>query len=149
MSEGIQFSLNNASEAEIVGHLWHCDANFVPPLSDRVEINDYANKITNKAMRFEAWSGDKLVGLVGAYCNDQQRSVAFITSVSVLKEWMGKGIAESLIQQCIAHARVSGMRQISLEVASDNLPAIGLYEKSGFVAGKTYASFVAMDLYLE
>ena len=62
---------------------------------------------------------------------------------------MGKGIAESLIQQCIAHARVSGMRQISLEVASDNLPAIGLYEKSGFVAGKTYASFVAMDLYLE
>ena len=65
MSEGIQFSLNNASEAEIVGHLWHCDANFVPPLSDRVEINDYANKITNKAMRFEAWSGDKLVGLGG------------------------------------------------------------------------------------
>lgn len=149
MSEAIEFGLNKASEAQIAEHLLRCDADFVPPLSDRVEINDYAKKITSKATRFEAWSGDKLVGLVAAYCNDWEQRIAYITSVSVSREWMGKGIAARLVGQCVEHAKVSGMRQISLEVANDNVPAIGLYEKSGFIAGKTNVPFVTMELYLK
>ena len=149
MSAAVEYLSNKASEAEIAEHLSHCDADFVPPLSGRVEINDYAKKIANKATRFEAWSGGTLVGLVAAYCNDQEKRIAYITSVSVLKEWMGKGIAARLMSQCIEHAKASGMRQISLEVASDNAPAIRLYEKSGFVAGKANAPFVSMNLYLK
>jgi ribosomal protein S18 acetylase RimI-like enzyme len=149
MSAVVEYLMNKASEAEIAEHLSRCDADFVAPLSDRVEINDYAKKIASKATRFEAWSGGTLVGLVAAYCNDQEKSIAYITSVSVLREWMGKGNAARLISQCIEHAKVSGMRQISLEVASDNAPAIRLYEKNGFVAGNANASFVSMDLYLK
>jgi len=70
------------------------------------------------------------------------------TSVSVLREWSGKGNFTRLISQCIEHAKVSGMRQISLEVASDNTTAIRVYEKKGFVAGEANASFVCMNLYL-
>ena len=149
MSESVEFGLNKASEAQIVEHLLRCDADFVPPLSDRVEISDYAKKIASKAMRFEAWSGDMLVGLVAAYYNDQEQRTAYITGVSVLREWTGKGIAASLMRRCIDNAKASGMRQISLEVASDNVPAIKLYEKSGFVAGQTNAPFVTMNLYLK
>ena len=87
--------------------------------------------------------------LVAAYCNDREKGIAYITSVSVLREWIGKGNSARLISQCIEHAKVSGMRQISLEVASDNAPAIRLYEKNGFVAGNANASFVSMDLYLK
>lgn len=148
MSENIEFGSNKASEAQIAGHLSHCDADFVPRLSDRVEIAEYAKKIAGKAMRFEAWSGNELVGLVAAYCNDREKRIAYITSVSVLREWTGKGIAASLMQQCIEHAKTSGMRQISLEVAGNNAPAIKLYEKSGFVAGKTNGPFVTMELNL-
>ncbi|MBA3023715.1 MAG: GNAT family N-acetyltransferase [Proteobacteria bacterium] len=149
MSETIEFGSNQASEAEIAEHLLHCDADFVPPLSGRVEINDYVSKIARKATRFEAWSGAKLVGLVAAYCNDHEQRIAYITSVSVLKAYMGKGIAASLMKQCIEHAKTLGMRQISLEVASANAPAIGLYEKSGFIAGKANAPFITMNLYLK
>lgn len=149
MSKSVEYRLNKASEAEIAEHLWLCDADFVPPLSDRVDINDYAEKIAGKAMRFEAWSGDKLVGLVAVYCNDLEKRIAYITNVSVLRESMGKGIAESLIKRCIEHVKALGMRQVSLEVASDNMPAIGLYEKGGFVVGKTKTPFVTMDLYLK
>jgi len=149
MSELVEYDLNKASEAEIAEYLLCCDADFVPSLSSRVEINDYARKIAGKATRFEAWSGGMLVGLVAAYCNDQEKHIAYITSVSVLREWMGKGIAANLMKQCIEHAETSGMWQISLEVASDNTPAIKLYEKSGFVAGKVNAPFVTMDLYLK
>jgi ribosomal protein S18 acetylase RimI-like enzyme len=149
MSKSVKYRLNKASEAEIAEHLLRCDADFVPPLSGRVEITDYAKKIASKAARFEAWSDDRLVGLVAVYCNDLEKRIAYITSVSVSRESMGRGIGESMMRQCIARVKALGMHQISLEVASDNMPAIGLYEKSGFVAGRTKDPFVTMDLYLK
>ena len=74
MRAEIDYLSNKASEAEIAEHLSRCDADFVPPLSGRVEINEYAKKIANKATRFEAWSGGMLVSLVAAYCNDHEKA---------------------------------------------------------------------------
>jgi len=145
----VEYLLNKASEVEIAEHLSRCDADFVPALSGRVEITDYAKKIASKATRFEAWSGGMLVGLVAAYCNDLEDCIAYITSVSVLREWMGKGIASTLMNKSIAHAKALGMRQITLEVAIGNASAINLYEKSGFVSGRMSAPFVSMNLNLK
>lgn len=149
MKAPIDHLLNRASAAEIAAHLASCDADFVPPLSARVEIEDYAQKIADKATRFEAWSGGTLVGLVATYCDDREERIAYITSVSVLQSWTGNGIAKDLLRQCVAHARLSGMKQIRLEVASANAPAIKLYERSGFVGHKSDAPVVIMNLYLE
>ena len=93
MSVAVEYLTNKASVAEIADHLLRCDTDFVPPLVGRVEITDYAKKIANMAMRFEAWAGGTLIGLVAAYCNHQESRIAYITSVSVLRAWMGKGIA--------------------------------------------------------
>lgn len=149
MQAAVNFLSNTASEADIVDHLWRCDADFVSRLCARVDINDYAKTIATKATRFEAWSGGMLVGLVAAYCKGQENHIAYITSVSMLGRWTGRGLAYSLLQQCIEHARALGMRQISLEVASDNTSAIKLYEKTGFVAGVANAPFVRMNLDLK
>ena len=149
MSAAVEFLLNAASAAQIADHLRCCDADFMPPLSGRVEIGDYAKRIASKATRFEAWSGGTLVGLVAAYCNDHEKRIAYVTSVSVLRAWTSEGIAERLVGQCIENAKAAGMRQISLDVAQNNTHAIKLYEKSGFVAGKVNASVITMGLYLE
>lgn len=149
MSAVVEYLSNKASVAEIAEHLSRCDADFVPPLSGRIEISDYAEKIASKAMRFEAWSGGTLIGLVAAYCNNREQRTAYVTSVSVLKAWAGKGIATYLVEQCIEYAKALGMWQISLEVASANMPAIRLYEKNGFIAAKANAPFVGMALYLK
>ncbi len=148
MSAAVECLSNKASAEQIAEHLSRCDADFMPSLSGRVEISDYAKKIAGKATRFEAWSGGTLVGLVAVYCNDQEMRIVYITSVSVLKEWKGKGIAARLMKQCIEHAKALGMQQISLEVAGDNTTAIKLYEKNGFVAGTANTPLVGMDLYL-
>lgn len=145
----VKYLLNEASELEIVKHLLLCDDNFLPYLSDRVNIIDYAQKIVSKAVRFEAWSEGELVGLVAVYCNDNENSIAYITSVSVLREWMGKGIAGLLIKRCIEYVETSGMKQISLEVSIDNLSAIKLYKKNGFFVEKAKVQFVNMNLYLK
>jgi ribosomal protein S18 acetylase RimI-like enzyme len=149
MSATIEYLRNKATVAEIAEHLRAGDGNFVPPLSSRVDIDDYASKIAARATRFEAWADGVLVGLVAAYCNDQERRIAYITSVSVLKEWMGKGLSAELMRHCIDHAKATGMRRISLEVARDNAPAIRLYEKNGFVTGPADTPYVSMHLDLE
>jgi len=149
MSLAVEYQLNKASAAEIAEHLSCCNKDFVPPLSARVEIKGYAKKIVSKATRFEAWRGGTLVGLVAAYCNDQENHIAYITSVSVLRGWTGNGIAVRLMILCVEYAKACDMRQISLEGASDNVPAIKLYEKSGFITSKSNALFISMNLYLK
>ena len=57
MMAGVAFEMNTASEAQIVDHLARCDADFVPPLASRVDIAAYAQKIVDRATRFEAWDG--------------------------------------------------------------------------------------------
>lgn len=148
MRKAVEFLLNKASEVQIAGHLSCCDEAFVPNLSVRININDYASKISKKAVRFEAWSGRELIGLVAMYCNAQEHQNAYITSVSVQKEWMGNGIATFLVKQCIGYAKASGMTMISLEVASENNAAMSLYKKNGFIAVRTKGVFVVMNLVL-
>ena len=133
MSGLVDFCLNHASEAEIAEHLLCCNSDFVPPLSGRVEISGYAHKIVAKATRFEAWAKGALVGLVASYCNDSARRAAYITSVSVLHGWQGRGIASRLIEQCIGHVKELGFEHIELEVDSENVGAVKLYEKMGFM----------------
>lgn len=141
--------VNQASAAELAEHFDRCDTRFIPRLSERVDITDYAQKIATNAMRFEAWSGDVLVGLVAVYCNDKVTLSAYITSVSVLQEWAGEGVAVRLLDRCIAHAKAVGLRQIGLQVGLDNVRARSLYAKIGFIARNTGEQFVEMTLGLE
>lgn len=147
MNTTVEYLSNTTDAAAIAEHLSRCDADFVPPLSGRVQIAGYAAKLADKAIRFEAWSGDTLVGLVAAYCNDPHERMAYVTSVSVLKDWTGKGIAACLLGRCIAHAVTMGMRGVRLEVAADNTPAIALYRKHGFLADIARPPFIGMHLY--
>jgi ribosomal protein S18 acetylase RimI-like enzyme len=146
MTAPVEFLIDRASTAQIADHLRRCDAEFAPPLSARVAIADYAGKIASRATRFEAWSGDTLVGMAAAYCNDRQGRIAYLTSVSVLRAWTGRGIAARLLRRCLEHAKGAGMRRISLEVARSNAPAVALYEQSGFVADPGDAPVLRMHL---
>jgi ribosomal protein S18 acetylase RimI-like enzyme len=141
--ESVTFCSNRASEKQIAEHLSRCDESFVPPLSDRVDIADYAHKIAGMAMRFEAWDS-ALVGLLAVYCNDRERGVAYVTSVSVLQEWRGRGIAASLVERCIAHARAEGFRRVELEVDAENANAVRLYEHQGFSIDAVHGRAVIM-----
>jgi ribosomal protein S18 acetylase RimI-like enzyme len=128
----VGYHVDRATAREIAAHLAECDADFVPPLSSRLNVDEYAWKLARRATRFEAWDGDRLVGLVAAYCNDLESGQAFISSVSVLRGWGGRGIAARLVERCLAHARALGLRRVALEVDAANAPARRLYERQGF-----------------
>ena len=142
----IAYRIDTATAELITAHLTLCDAYFVPALSRRVALPDYASKIWTHAIRFEAWSDDVLVGLLAVYCNDRERLDAYITSVSVLADRRGEGVATQLLRNCVDYAKLHGFRRIGLEVASDHRAAVRLYEKCGFSVGETSGSFVKMNL---
>lgn len=146
MSGAVEFWLNKASQAEIVDHLWRCDADFVPPLSSRVEIRSYTHKITSNATRFEAWAGGALIGLLAAYCNDSERRNSYITSVSVLRGWKSGEVASRLLGRCIGHLQELGFEHIELEVDGENTGAISLYEKKGFLIKRVIGRAAIMHL---
>lgn len=140
---------NRAGAAEICAHLHACDASFIPALSTRVDVDSYAAKIAERAERFEAWADDRLVGLVAAYCNEPERRAAFVTSVSVIPAWHGRGLASRLLQSCIEHVRQAGFARIELEVDKQNTAAARLYRKHGFVLAASSGDSQTLHLPLE
>lgn len=143
---GIRYAVNQASADDVFGHLQVCAPHFVSPLDWRVDVRSYADKIVDKAMRFEAWAGSTLVGLVAMYCNGTVTGKGFVTNVSVLPDWGGQGVAGALMTQCLAHAKGIRLQQIELEVEAANAAAIHLYAKNGFTPVGTSHLVVKMKL---
>jgi ribosomal protein S18 acetylase RimI-like enzyme len=132
MTESWDLRHNTATAAEIADHLAQNDDAFIPRLSERVGITDYASKIVSSAERFEAWASGALVGLVAAYCNDTDTRTAHVTSVSVSPEYRHHGLASRLLGECVEFVKRRQFIGISLDVDQENPRAVGLYEAKGF-----------------
>ena len=144
----IRYAVANASREDLSAHLVRCDPHFVPRLSERLDIVNYAQKIHDKALTFEAWNGGSLVGLVAAYMNDPDGREAYVTNVSVEAAFQGMGVADSLMVRCIQHAREKGLKQIRLEAAVESDRAVGLYRRLGFRTSEEVGCFLTMTLVL-
>lgn len=142
----IIYQQSTASEAQILLHLQQCDSFFLPKLSDRVALPDYARKLFKNSITFEAWAGSELAGLLAAYFNDFANRAGFITNVSVIPNWMGYGIASKLIGSCINFAKENAFIKIGIEVNANNLQAVHLYQKFGFLLTQQKNENIMMTL---
>lgn len=140
----ISFSTGQATCGEILTHLRACDAAFEPLLSGRVNLDEYAEKLSRKAITFEAWEGDRLVGLVAGYFNDLATQEGFITTVSTHPEYTGRGSASALMAMALRYAADHGFEAVSLEVGEHNQPALNLYQKWGFKRIGTSGGMIRM-----
>jgi ribosomal protein S18 acetylase RimI-like enzyme len=123
---------NTASADTVLKHLIKCSSNFIPNLAETTDIKAYSKKIVENSITFEAWIANNLAGLIAAYFNDEKKITGFITNVSTVKDYAGKGIASQLMHNCIQYGISRHFKTISLEVNSQNKNAIQLYKKYGF-----------------
>jgi len=142
----VEIVINRATAADIESHLLNCDTRFNPPLSSRVNINDYAVKLAEKAVTFGAYIGGDLVALVAVYINKESGMKAFISNVSVLDELEGTGVASLLMDLCIDHVRDHKIKVLALEVSSLNKRAISFYTRYGFNIEADKNGFLQMKL---
>lgn len=142
----IEYKIKVATAEQILLHLKECNENFVPFLDTRVNLEEYSKKIFDKAVTFEAWLDGAVVGLVAAYFNDFESLVGYITSVSINKDYFGKGVASRLIRDCITYANDNNFKEINLEVYKNNDQAISLYKRFGFVGCGVKNDLIMMKL---
>jgi 2-polyprenyl-3-methyl-5-hydroxy-6-metoxy-1,4-benzoquinol methylase len=148
MTSNIIYKINYSNEKQIANHLYICNEIFIPTLSTRIDVNDYAHKIFSHAQRFEAWVNNDLVGLVAIYCNAPDKCVSYITNVSVLPNKQGQKIASSLLTNCIKHVQQLNFECIELNVDTNNTAAIALYEKYNFTIRYIKESSILMTMSL-
>lgn len=92
--------------------------------------NQIAN-IPENACYLGAFCDDELCGIGSAYfVLDECQIMNIAVSQNYRKNGIGKGIINEIIKKSLE----KGCNYITLEVAEDNLPAIALYEKCGFIA---------------
>lgn len=70
-----------------------------------------------------------------------KRRDANIFSLGVSAPFRGQNISKKLLNTALTELHTLGFKKVNLEVRSDNLNAIALYEKSGFTVVKRVANF--------
>lgn len=140
----VEYKIKTAGAESVYLHLYECKDDFDPSLDVTVDIAEYSRKIVENSITFEAWAGNDLIGLIAAYFNEIKNHSGFITDVSVLKGYSGKGIASELLSTCINYAMENEFKEISLEVSLRNERAIRLYMKHDFYQTAVKGDLVIM-----
>jgi len=144
----IEYKIGVGSQNEIYLHLLDCDKFFIPKLSEKVNISEYSEKIFNKAINFEAWDNERLIGLVSMYINEEDTSFGYITNISIINEYKNWGIASNLLKKWIKYSKDINLNWISLKVDTKNVSAVNLYNKFNFMEEKhkNSSSFLKLEL---
>jgi len=75
-------------------------------------------------------------GRIVGYCvSKNERTRSHLISLALLPAYRGSGIASLLVKELLITLRKSAIKEVSLEVRTDNDPAIQLYQRLGFTKG--------------
>ena len=88
---------------------------------------------------------DEIIGTVSLNRKHTRMSHRGEFGISLKKAWWGCGAASALTETVLAFARENGFAQLNLEVRSDNVRAIRLYEKHGFRKLCTFPAFFRIN----
>lgn len=127
----VVFTTNKSNALQIQTHLKNVSNDFVPALQTYVDIPTYALKLEQKAVCFEAFFQDNLIGLIAGYVNKQELTF-YISNVSVINQYNGQGIAKQLFNRVESFCKQNHLSQSKLEVYIQNYKAIHFYNKIGF-----------------
>jgi len=125
--------LSNSCEDEAIlfGAVSSIQNDFVPALGTLVNIRQYVNKLINKAEVLVTQCDGKLAGYIAFYVN-YDRSSAFITSIGVMRNARRMKVGLFLLDEMEDYCRSKEIRELVLEVSSQNLRAINLYKENGY-----------------
>lgn len=84
------------------------------------------------SVHYSVWKNGKIIGDGGLTGLPRRMSHRAEMGLSVVKAEWNKGIGSMLLNKLIEYARQNDIEIIDLEVRSDNVRAIHLYEKYGF-----------------
>lgn len=97
-----------------------------------VPIEDYVQKILDKATIITIQEHNTLKAFIAYYDNDSVKERAFLTLLAVDAKFQGQGHGKHLLNLAIENLRVKKFKYFELEVLENNFIPIKLYKKFGF-----------------
>lgn len=123
------------------------DNMFQPKLSERVDIKQYAEKLTECAELFYVLDDGKDVANCAVYMN--QEYTCFISSFAVAQNMQRSGIGTILMRAVISEGIKRDMKSIELDVYACNNAGIRFYISQGFQKKSESGKWVKMVLELK
>ena len=131
MSEIILKHVIPPSESQTIKEfLINIDDVVIPKLSERVELSQYADKLSGLADLFYLLDEQKVVANAAVYLNHEK--ICYISSFAVLPQYQKMGLGRRLFTAVREETEKRGMERIDLEVYESNEKAERFYRKMGF-----------------
>ncbi|MXV38996.1 GNAT family N-acetyltransferase [Flavobacteriaceae bacterium Ap0902] len=109
---------------------------FNPPISDRVNIDEYINKLTNEAVIILTKNKNhEIIGTACFYCNPKDFEYAFLSYIATTLN--NQGIGSLLVNDMIAYCKKLGAKGIETQTWENNNNSLKLFNKFNFeIVGK-------------
>lgn len=121
---------------EILDYLVQVDSLFNPPLSERVDLDDYVDKLSNHAHILCYKAENKIVAAIFYYINDDNE--AYIPVLGCVEGYEGRGLMLSLVKNMERQMVHKNVVNVSLTTWNKSR-ALNFYVKNGFVVTKVIA----------
>lgn len=144
MPETIEWITGMEYCSRIENFLYKVDAYFIPRLSERVCIKDYACKLAKYAETVFFINSNEDIASCSVYCN---REIAYISSIAVKPEYMRRGVGERLIDEVKKNVRLK-CNAIELHVCVYNRQAINFYLANDFIKEHIKEDWIKMTYYV-
>lgn len=117
---------------KLLTHLKKIDRFLPTPLSARVSLKEFAEKVISKGNVLTIEEKDEIVSAILFYANDTAEKNAYITLLGTLPEYQGKGHGNILMNAMEEKAKLNGMKKVHLDTDIINTKAIAFYSKNGY-----------------
>lgn len=129
----MEVKLNCIEYNELLAFIKSVDKDFINPISNRIAISTFTEKIHNNALLFSLENNNDIIGFAACYANDLANKEAYIPFFAIRKEYQGTGKGLKLLDFIIQEITVNSIMD-NILLHSDNPKAIKLYEKRGFIS---------------
>ncbi|MBU1666965.1 GNAT family N-acetyltransferase [bacterium] len=129
----IDFYIKSLSQEKILNFLEKNNKSHYKKLSDVVNLDAYAEKISKHAMHFTLYDKEKLIGFSACYFNDDKSKVGYISGISLLEGYRGLGLASQLVTNIIEYGKQNSFKEININPDCNNSVLIDFFLKNGFV----------------
>lgn len=108
------------------------DNDFYEPLSARVGMDAFSQKLSDMSSTFIIYKNEAVAGLICSYFYEPASKVGFITLVHTKHEYRGQHLSLHLLNAVKEYARKNGFERITLFVSKQQTSAFQLYSRHGF-----------------
>ena len=145
------FQPGTIDSQEFHNYLKEVDNLLIPPLSSRVNLAEYAKKVTSKAVMFVAKDGADWVGVEAVYFNEYPE-FSFTTHLSVKKEYQNNSmVGTELMLRQLRYLKKNRTKGLRFSIRKSNTQLLNYHLKTGgrIVAEHTYPGTDIVEVEME